>query len=148
MRQEPQVRGHGPQVPDEVVRVDHRPRPVQRAAEPRVGNVPESVRSRGVPVTYGRVEDSPRVLDDWLAAHPEGVACVIRAAGSPGVERAFSDRVRTLTPAEAKGLEFDLVVVVDPGSFGSGDTDSGITGAVDRYVAMTRATRQLIELRP
>ncbi|EFV90289.1 hypothetical protein EDD19_1418 [Dietzia cinnamea] len=61
---------------------------------------------------------------------------------------AFSDRVRTLTPAEAKGLEFDLVVVVDPGSFGSGDTDSGITGAVDRYVAMTRATRQLIELRP
>lgn len=72
---------------------------------------------------------------------------MIRAAGSPGVERAFSDRVRTLTPAEAKGLEFDLVVV-DPGSFGSGDTDSGITGAVDRYVAMTRATRQLIELRP
>ena len=67
----------------------------------------------------------------------------------PGVERAFSDRVRTLTPAEAKGLEFDLVVVVvDPGSFGSGDTDSGITGAVDRYVAKTRATRQLIELRP
>ena len=106
------------------------------------------MRSRGVPVTYGRVEDSPRVLDDWLAAHPEGVACVIRAAGSPGVERAFSDRVRTLTPAEAKGLEFDLVVVVDPGSFGSGDTDSGITGAVDRYVAKTRATRQLIELRP
>ncbi|OAH63609.1 hypothetical protein AYJ66_11160 [Dietzia cinnamea] len=101
-----------------------------------------------MPVTYGRVKDLSRVLDDWLAAHPEGVACVIRAAGSPGVERAFSDRVRTLTPAEAKGSEFDLVVGVDPGSIGSGDTDSGITGAVDRYVAMTRATRQLIELRP
>lgn len=105
------------------------------------------MRSRGVPVTYGRVEDSPRVLDDWLAAHPEGVACVIRAVGSPGIEPASSGHVRTRTPAEAKGLEFDLVVV-DPGSFGSGDTDSGITGAVDRYVAKTRATRQLIELRP
>ncbi|AWH93916.1 RNA polymerase recycling motor ATPase HelR [Dietzia lutea] len=121
--------------------------PVIRAVRPDA-NVPESARSSGVPVTYGRVVDLPRVLEHWLAAHPEGVACVIRAGGSPGVARAFSDRVRTLTPAEAKGLEFDLVVVVDPESFGSGDTDSGITRAVDRYVAMTRATRQLIELRP
>ncbi|MBC7310521.1 MAG: AAA family ATPase, partial [Tetrasphaera sp.] len=121
--------------------------PVIRAVRPDA-NVSESVRSSGVPVTYGRVEDLPRVLDDWLAADPEGVACVIRAGGSPGGERAFSDRVLALTPAEAKGLEFDLVVLVDPESFGSGDTDSGITGAVDRYVAMTRATRQLIELRP
>lgn len=72
---------------------------------------------------------------------------MIRAVGSPGIGPASSGRVRTRTPAEAKGLEFDLVVV-DPGSFGSGDTDSRITGAVDRYVAMTRATRQLIELRP
>jgi DNA helicase IV len=49
--------------------------------------------------------------------------------------------VRSLPPQHAKGLEFDLVVLVEPDSFGS-----GVEGAVDRYVAMTRATRQLVIL--
>jgi len=44
--------------------------------------------------------------------------------------------VRSLSPELAKGLEFDLVVLVDPERF----------GAVDRYVAMTRATQQLVIL--
>ena len=52
-----------------------------------------------------------------------------------------SARVRWLTPELAKGLEFDLVVLIDPDSFGA-----GIEGAVDRYVAMTRATQQLVIL--
>jgi hypothetical protein len=41
--------------------------------------------------------------------------------------------VRWLAPELANGLEFDLVVVVDPDSFGTG-TD----GAVDCFVATTR----------
>ena len=45
------------------------------------------------------------------------------------------------TPELVKGLEFDLVVLVDPEAFGT-----GIEAAVDRYVAMTRATRQLVIL--
>ena len=49
-----------------------------------------------------------------------------------------SSRVRSLTPELAKGLEFDLVVLIEPEEFGE-----GIEGAVDRYVAMTRATQQL-----
>jgi DNA helicase IV len=49
--------------------------------------------------------------------------------------------VRSLTPQLAKGLEFDLVVLVDPHTFGS-----GVEGAVDHYVAMTRATQQLAVL--
>jgi DNA helicase IV len=49
--------------------------------------------------------------------------------------------VRSLTPELSKGLEFDLVVLVDPETFGT-----GIEGAVDRYVAMTRATQQLVVL--
>jgi DNA helicase IV len=49
--------------------------------------------------------------------------------------------VRSLTPELAKGLEFDLVVLIDPEAFGT-----GIEGAVDRYVAMTRATQQLVIL--
>ena len=50
-------------------------------------------------------------------------------------------RVRSLTPELVKGLEFDLVVLVDPDRFGA-----GVQGAVDRYVAMTRATQQLVLL--
>jgi DNA helicase IV len=46
-----------------------------------------------------------------------------------------------LTPELSKGLEFDLVVLVEPERFGA-----GIEGAVDRYVAMTRATQQLVVL--
>ena len=46
-----------------------------------------------------------------------------------------------MAPVTAKGLEFDLVVLVDPDRFGE-----GIEGAVDRYVAMTRATGQLVIL--
>jgi len=42
---------------------------------------------------------------------------------------------------EGRGLEFDLVVLIDPETFGQ-----GIEGAVDRYVAMTRATQQPVIL--
>jgi DNA helicase IV len=106
--------------------------PVIRAALPDA-NVPTSIRSTGEPVTYGTVSELRPILDDWLAAHPEGIACVI---GDPGF--AATPRVRSLTPELAKGLEFDLVVLVDPDAFGT-----GIEGAVDHYVAMTRATQRL-----
>jgi hypothetical protein len=109
--------------------------PVIRAVLPDA-NVPTSVRSSGVPVVHGRVPELGSILGSWLAAHHEGTACVI---GDPGF-RATS-RVRSLTPVLAKGLEFDLVVLVDPEAFGT-----GIEGAVDRYVAMTRATQQLVVL--
>ena len=76
------------------------------------------------------------VLSGWLAAHPEGIACVI---GDPSFRA--TERMASLTPVLAKGLEFDLVVLVDPQDFGD-----GIVGAVDRYVAMTRATARLVIL--
>ncbi|WP_329089879.1 AAA family ATPase [Actinomadura citrea] len=109
--------------------------PVIRAALPDA-NVPTSIRGSGVPVGHGPVADLDRVLDAWLAAHDDGVACVIGHPAFPG-----RPRVRSLTPELAKGLEFDLVVLIDPDGFGE-----GIEGAVDRYVAMTRATRQLVIL--
>jgi superfamily I DNA/RNA helicase len=109
--------------------------PVIRAALPDA-NVPTSIRSSGVPVVHGSASDLSSILDTWLAAHADGVACVI---GDPTF-RATS-RVRSLTPELSKGLEFDLVVLIDPEEFGK-----GIEGAVDRYVAMTRATQQLVML--
>ncbi|MEU6763005.1 RNA polymerase recycling motor ATPase HelR [Streptomyces sp. NPDC046853] len=109
--------------------------PVIRAALPDA-NVPTSIRSSGIPVVHGPVSDLDSVLDTWLAANADGIACVIGDPAFPATER-----VRSLTPELAKGLEFDLVVLVDPDHFGE-----GIEGAVDRYVAMTRATRQLVVL--
>jgi superfamily I DNA/RNA helicase len=98
--------------------------------------VPTSVRSTGVPVVHGSTADLDEVLATWLAESGDGVACVI---GDPTFEP--TARVRSLTPQTAKGLEFDLVVLVDPDRLGT-----GVEGAVDRYVAMTRATQQLVVL--
>lgn len=109
--------------------------PVIRAALPDA-NVPVSVRSSGVPVVHGSADELDAVLDDWLAAHAEGIACVI---GDPTFRA--RPRVRSLTPELSKGLEFDLVVLIDPEQFGT-----GVEGAVDRYVAMTRATQRLVVL--
>jgi hypothetical protein len=109
--------------------------PVIRAVLPNA-NVPTSIRSSGVPVVHGSASDLGSLLDTWLAAHADGIACVI----GDSTFRATA-RVRSLTPELTKGLEFDLVVLVNPDAFGK-----GIEGAVDRYVAMTRATQQLVVL--
>lgn len=109
--------------------------PVIRAVVPDA-NVPTSVRRTDVPVVHGSVAELDAIVDTWLAAHSDGIGCVI---GDPTFESTL--RVRSLTPELSKGLEFDLVVLIDPESFGA-----GIEGAVDRYVAMTRATQQLVIL--
>jgi DNA helicase IV len=114
--------------------------PVIRAVLPDA-NVPTSIRSTGVPVVHGSASELGSILDTWLAAHADGIACVIGAGPIEiGTFRATS-RVRSLTPELSKGLEFDLVVLIDPEAFGK-----GIEGAVDRYVAMTRATQRLVIL--
>lgn len=118
--------------------------PLIRAALPDA-NVPTSVRSGGVAVRYGTAADLGSILDTWLGAQTDGIACVITAAdaGMGTLQAGHRDRarVRWLTPELSKGLEFDLVVLIDPESFGR-----GVEGAVDRYVAMTRATQRLVIL--
>ncbi|MEV6774670.1 RNA polymerase recycling motor ATPase HelR [Streptomyces syringium] len=104
-------------------------------------NVPTSIRSSGIPVVHGSVADLDSILATWLAAHDDGIACVIGAGDIDGGTFRATSRVRSLTPELSKGLEFDLVVLIDPETFGT-----GIEGAVDRYVAMTRATQQLVIL--
>jgi DNA helicase IV len=109
--------------------------PVIRAVLPDA-NVPTSIRGSGLPVVHGSASDLHSILDNWVDTHPEGIACVVGDAAFTA-----SSRVRSLPPELTKGLEFDLVVLVDPEAFGD-----GIEGAVDRYVAMTRATQQLVIL--
>lgn len=118
--------------PEEVMAVAA---PTIRAVLPDA-NVPTSIRTSGLPVRHERSAERDAIVERWLSENAEGTACVI---GDPSfVER---PRVRSLSPAHAKGLEFDLVVVVEPDAFGA-----GIEGAVDRYVAMTRTTRELVVL--
>jgi DNA helicase IV len=132
------------------------PQEVMAEAEPVIrsvlpdANVPTSIRSGGGPVVHGLMSDLSSTLDVWLAAQADGTACVIGVGGTAcvigvgGTDEVTSrttSRIRSLTPELSKGLEFDLVVLVDPDSFGT-----GIEGAVDRYVAMTRATQQLVIL--
>jgi hypothetical protein len=139
--------------------------PVIRAVLPDA-NVPVSIRSSDVPVGHGFASELGSILTAWLAAHADGIACVIGGPASGdntgGDNAGFGNtgfgntgfgntgfgntgwatsRVRWLTPELSKGLEFDLVVLIDPEAFGR-----GIEGAVDRYVAMTRATQQLVIL--
>jgi DNA helicase IV len=109
--------------------------PVIRAVLPDV-NVPTSVRRSGVPVEHGSASELSTIVEGWVDTHPDGIACVI---GDPTFQA--TSRVRSLAPELAKGLEFDLVVLVDPDAFGA-----GVEGAVDRYVAMTRATQRLVIL--
>lgn len=118
------------------------PEPVMAAAEPVIRavlpdiNVPISIRSSEVPVVRAAAAELDAILQSWLADHDDGVAVVI---GDPEFQP--TARVRSLSPLMSKGLEFDLVILVDPDHFGD-----GIEGAVDRYVAMTRATERLVIL--
>jgi len=125
------------------LRINYRtPQEVMAEAEPVIravvpdANVPTSVRTSGIPVVHGSVSDLDSVLDAWLAANPDGIACVI---GAPGFRP--TARVRSLTPELSKGLEFDLVVLVDPSP-----PEETLEAVVDRYVAMTRATQRLVVL--
>ncbi|MGC3954773.1 MAG: RNA polymerase recycling motor ATPase HelR [Propionicimonas sp.] len=151
------------------------PAEVMAAAEPVIrqvypdANVPESIRANGIPVRHDTVDRLDQLLTDWLAAN-EGVACLIGTPEAltnhglttwdtgtvPGRRGRFPGagdgswapgtvpcptRVQALTPETVKGLEFDLVVLIEPESFGD-----GVSGGVDRYVAMTRATQELVIL--
>ncbi|SMY05005.1 DNA helicase IV [Brevibacterium sp. 239c] len=111
--------------------------PVIRAVLPHT-NVPQSVRQSGSSVGYCRVEEVPSLVGAWLDSHREGIVCVITVSPASW-SFAEVERVSVMTPAEVKGLEFDLVILVDPAGFGT-----GIQGGVDRYVSMTRATAQLV----
>lgn len=104
--------------------------PVIRAVSPDA-NVPTSIRSNGIPVEHKRMAELDTVIEGWLEENQQGTIGVI-GMHPPETRR---ERVQSLTPTLAKGLEFDLVILLDP-----------IDNAVDRYVAMTRATRQLVVL--
>ncbi|SHJ16600.1 DNA helicase IV [Nocardiopsis flavescens] len=113
---------------------------------------PESVREDGAPpravALPGGLADLPALVEAERARAGGGKVAVIASEGRIGAVRAvlpdaagagdLGQGVVALTATEAKGLEFDSVVVVDPDALLAAPR-----GANDLYVALTRATRGL-----
>lgn len=108
---------------------------------------PRAVRSGGVRPWARRVAPDQvagavaAAVRDALAADGEGsVAAVVPPSLLARVTAAVvGERVAVLTPVQAKGLEFDTVVVAEP----AGIAEASEHGAGDLYVALTRATQRL-----
>ncbi|WP_411125312.1 HelD family protein [Streptomyces sp. x-19] len=121
---------------------------VPRAADPSFVP-PRSIRSTGVRPWAEHTDDLPRAVAEAvaretvrdgrgrLAVIAPRERCAALAAALPGAAvGAAPDLTRpvvVLGPRQAKGLEFDTVLVAEPAEFGSSDL----------YVALTRATQRL-----
>ena len=113
---------------------------------------PRSVRSTGVAPEFHPLSLLPDVVRRETAEVPEGRVAVIAPAGRVaelaariGLDPDDPDLeapVVALTVRQAKGLEFDAVVVADP----EGILAESPRGANDLYVALTRATQRLTVL--
>ncbi|MCX2924192.1 HelD family protein [Streptomyces sp. NEAU-W12] len=100
-------------------------RPWARATDDLPGAVAEAALELGG-LQGGRLAViAPRDLHRALAARLDGVTA--------GAEPDLTHEVVLLDPRQAKGLEFDSVLVVEPGRYGTSDL----------YVALTRATQRL-----
>ncbi|MFF7748348.1 HelD family protein [Streptomyces sp. NPDC007971] len=99
-------------------------RPWVRATDDLPGAVAEAV-GELTPAEGRLAVIAPRHLHRRLAARLDGV----RAGAEPDLSRS----VVLLDPRQSKGLEFDSVLVVEPGLYGTSDL----------YVALTRATQRL-----
>ncbi|GLZ43781.1 ATP-binding domain-containing protein [Actinokineospora sp. NBRC 105648] len=114
--------------------------------------LPHAVRSTGIEPSI-RVTDTAELTKGALAAATEllgevdGTVGVITAtsrvaATRAAVEELNDERVRVVDGLESKGLEYDAVVLVEPGELVTEST----TGPRTLYVALTRATQRLTVL--
>lgn len=99
-------------------------RPWARATDDLPGAVAKAV-GELTPAEGRLAVIAPRDLHRGLAARLDGVTA--------GAEPDLTQTVVLLDPRQAKGLEFDSVLVVEPGRYGTSDL----------YVALTRATQRL-----
>ncbi|MGQ7312732.1 HelD family protein [Microbacterium arabinogalactanolyticum] len=106
-----------------------------------------SIRHGEVP-SHHTVADADHALGDLVARvrdeHPQGLIGIIAAPRRiRALDAGFAGDGVTVVPApDARGLEFDTVIVVDPDEI-EGHSEAGLR---DLYVAQTRATQRLITL--
>jgi DNA helicase IV len=116
--------------------------------------VPRSVRDAGVDPWHAHILDIGarlgEIIEKESAAIGDGRLGVIVPAGrlaefaEPGTDVDLESQVVILTVWQAKGLEFDSVLVVDP----AGILTESPRGTNDLYVALTRATQRLGVIHP
>jgi DNA helicase IV len=86
-----------------------------------------------------------RLVDHERASHPGrlvGVVCP--AENVTALRDVLNEKATVVAALDVRGLEFDTTILVDPVAIRASRT----AGARDLYVAMTRATRQLIIVEP
>ncbi|ASO20712.1 DNA helicase IV [Actinoalloteichus hoggarensis] len=105
--------------------------------------MPESIRSNGIR-PQARETNAAAVAETVAEAvrtsPEEGAAVVIVPEGMTLDLAEFGVDAPVLTPQASKGLEFDLVVVVEPHRI----LADPLHGAAELYVALTRATQRLV----
>ena len=118
--------------------------PVEAPSSPREGRwapVVSRVEPAGDPAAVAAVVRSE--LDLLEAGTLAVIASRSAAAALAGLESGLAEpdrsRVAVLTVAQAKGLEFDTVLLVEPAAIAA-DSPRGVN---DLYVAITRATQRL-----
>ncbi len=126
---------------------------VRREIDPD-GIVPTSIRSDGVEPWHRYISGAADIADAVamerklvgdgrigviVAAGSVGAACEALPDAAVGVGVDLTAPVAILTVRQAKGLEFDSVLVIEPDLMLAGSA----RGANDLYVALTRATRRL-----
>jgi len=127
------------------------PRPVMALAAallPAAADAPQSVRDSAESPWFAGADDlAARVRRETeligagrvaVIAPPDRLAesaAAVGLAAGPDLDAP----VAVLTPEQAKGLEFDSVIVVDP----AGIEQASPRGRADLYVALTRTTRRL-----
>ena len=118
-----------------------------------VGEYPQAVALDPVtdPAQFVRLVRESEPVDGTIAVLvPEGLRALLRESSEPLLRElamAGPDTANKLTLLEvraAKGLEFDVVIVVDP----QGILDASARGANDLYVALTRATTRAVVVHP
>lgn len=108
-------------------------------------DVPPSLalRRSGEPVTCSQVaslaDGLPSIVSDVVSAQPGRVGIIVADVAAVQLPDELDADLIVLSPANAKGLEFDTVIVVEPASILALQS-----GAAHLYVALTRATRRML----
>ncbi len=137
--------GIGYRVPKPIIDVANRLLPhvapgVRPAGSVRLrGRAPEAV-----PSPPGGLDQTVAAVVTELAGRWQTVGVIVPSdVAVPSARESGHERVTVVTPPEAKGLEFDAVVVVEPAAFWAGDGDGDVAGGRLLYIALTRAVQEL-----
>ena len=110
------------------------PRSVRRSEEPPVFVTAESDDTTALVARARRI-----AVDESAIVRPGTVAVILPDdLASPSAPAVLDDDIAELSIENAKGLEFDSVIVVDPDAF----------SPAALYVALTRTTRRLVIVQP